>query len=91
MTVGQVAELKATGITTVEQLAELSDTNAQKFMGSFQLRQKAQAFLEAAAGDAANSKLAAELEKRDVEIAALKAQMEQIIKVKAKPDSPKAA
>ena len=91
MTVGQVAELKATGITTVEQLAELSDTNAQKFMGSFQLRQKAQAFLEAAAGDAANSKLAAELEKRDVEIAALKAQMEQILKAKVKPDSPKAA
>jgi hypothetical protein len=91
MTVGQVAELKATGITTVEQLAELSDSNAQKFMGSFQLRQKAQAFLDAAAGDAANSKMAAELEKRDVEIAALKAQMEQLFKVKSKPADTKAA
>jgi len=90
MTVGQVAELKATGITTVEQLAELSDSNAQKFMGSFQLRQKAQAFLEAAAGDAANSKMAAELEKRDVEIAALKEQMAQILKVKT-PDTRKAS
>jgi hypothetical protein len=60
-------------------------------MGSFNLRQKAQAFLAAAAGDAQNSKMAAELEKRDIEIAALKAQMEQVLKVKAKSDAPKAA
>jgi hypothetical protein len=91
MTVGQVAELKAMHISTVEQLADLSDVLAQKIMGSHQLRQKAQAFLEAAAGEAQNSKMAAELEKRDVEIAALKEQMAQILKVKAKPDSPKAA
>ena len=91
MTVGTVAELKASGITTVEQLADLSDVLAQRFMGSFQLRQKAQAFLAAAAGDAANSKMAAELEKRDIEIAALKAQMEQVLKVRSKPEAPKAA
>jgi hypothetical protein len=91
MTIGQVAELKAAGISTVEQLAELSDSNAQKFMGSHQLRQKAQAFLEAAAGDAANSKMAAELEKRDVEISALKAQMEQILKAKTKSEPSKVA
>lgn len=93
MTVGQVAELKALHISTVEQLADLSDTLAQKIMGSHQLRQKAQAFLDAAAGDAQNSKMAAELEKRDVEIQALKTQMEQLLKVKSgsKPESPKAA
>lgn len=91
MTVGQVAELKAMHITTVEQLADLSDTLAQKIMGSHQLRQKAQAFLAAAAGDAQNSKMAAELEKRDVEIAALKEQMAQILKAKSKPEAPKAA
>lgn len=91
MTVGQVAELKAMHISTVEQLADLSDVLAQKIMGSFQLRQKAQVFLEAAKGEAQNSKMAAELEKRDIEIAALKAQVEQILKVKSKPEAPKAA
>jgi hypothetical protein len=79
MTVGLVAEMKAMNITTVEELAGLSDGNAQKIMGNFDLRRRAQAFLDAAAGDAANSKLAAELEKRDSEIAALKSQMEQLI------------
>ena len=84
MTVGQVAELKAMHISTVEQLADLPDTLAQKIMGSHQLRQKAQAFLDAAAGDAKNSKMAAELEKRDVEIAALKEQMQQFLAAQAK-------
>jgi hypothetical protein len=79
MTVGLVAEMKAMNITTVEELAGLSDANAQKIMGNFDLRRRARAFLDAAAGDAANSKLAAELEKRDSEIAALKSQMEQLI------------
>jgi hypothetical protein len=79
MTVGQVAELKAMQVHTVEELAGMSDMNAQKIMGNFDLRRRAQAFLDAAAGDATNSKMAAELEKRDVEIAALKAQMEQLI------------
>ena len=84
MTVGQVAELKAMHISTVEQLADLPDALAQKIMGSHQLRQKAQAFLDAAAGDAKNSKMAAELEKRDVEIAALKEQMRQFFASQAK-------
>lgn len=87
MTVGQVAELKAMHITTVEQLADLSDVLAQKIMGSHQLRQKAQAFLDAAAGDAANSKMAAELEKRDTEIAALKGQMEMLMKAQQQAKS----
>lgn len=84
MTVGQVAELKAMHISTVEQLADLPDALAQRIMGSHQLRQKAQAFLDAAAGDAKNSKMAAELEKRDVEIAALKGQMQQFLAAQAK-------
>lgn len=79
MTVGLVATLKAMKIYTVEQLAELSDANAAQLMGSHDLRRRAAAFLEAAKGEAANSHLAAELEKRDNEIATLKAQMEQLI------------
>jgi hypothetical protein len=80
LTVGQVAEFKALNIFTVEQLADLPDQLAQKFMGSFELRRKAQAFLEAAKGEAATSKLAAELDKRDKEIELLKTQMQELLK-----------
>lgn len=84
MTVGQVAELKAMHVTTVEQLADMPDQLAQRIMGSHALRAKAKQFLEAAAGDAANTKLQAELEKRDNEIEVLKAQMQQILNSKSK-------
>lgn len=79
MTIGMVASLKAMNITTVEQLAELSDTNASHIMGNHELRRKAKNFLEAAAGEAVNTKLEAELGKRDEEIALLKSQMEQLL------------
>lgn len=89
MTVGQVAELKAMHIHTVEQLAELPDNLAQRIMGSHDLRRRAVAFLDLAAGDAANSKLSAELDKRDNEIELLKAQMlqmQQLIQSKGKKE-----
>jgi hypothetical protein len=79
MTVGMVATLKAMKITTVEQLAELSDANAMQLMGNHDLRRRAKAFLEAAAGEAANTHLAAELEKRDKEIALMREQMNKLI------------
>lgn len=81
LTVGQVAEFKALNIATVEQLSDVPDQLAQRFMGAFELRRKAQAFLEAAKGEAATSKLAAELSERDAKIAALEAQMAELIKV----------
>jgi hypothetical protein len=80
MTVGLCAELKAMNVTTVEQLAGLDDGKAQKIMGSFDLRRRAQAFLDAAKGEASNNKLAMELEKRDDEISLLKQQMAELIK-----------
>ena len=89
MTVGQVAELKAMNVHTVEQLAELPDNLAQRIMGSHDLRRRAVAFLDLAAGDAANSKLSAELDKRDNEIELLKAQMlqmQQLIQSKGKKE-----
>lgn len=87
MTVGRVAELKALNIFTVEQIAALDDGHAHKIMGFNDLRNRAQAFLATAEGDAENSKLAAELAKRDVEIQALKEQINQIIQ--AQTDKPK--
>jgi hypothetical protein len=83
MTVGMVAELKAMNVSTVEQLADLPDQLAQRIMGSHMWRQKAQAFLEAAKGEAANSKLAMELEKRDAQIATLQNQLDQILKAQS--------
>jgi hypothetical protein len=79
MTVGLCAELKAMNVMTVEQLAGLDDGKAQRIMGSYDLRRKAQMFLDAAQGEAANNKMAAELSKRDDEIALLKQQMQQLL------------
>ena len=79
MTVGLCAELKAMNISTVDQLAALDDSKAQKIMGSHELRRKAQLFLSAAKGEAENNKITAELQKRDDEIALLKMQMQHIL------------
>lgn len=88
MTVGIVAELKAMNIHTVEQLATMADATASKFQGGQMFKQRAQAFLEAAAGDAANSKLAAELEARDNQIDILKQQMKELQKLVAAQAKP---
>jgi len=80
MTVGLCAELKGMNVQTVEQLANMSDGIAQRIMGSHDLRRRAQAFLDAAKGEAENNKLTTELEKRDDQIKALQAQMEQLVK-----------
>jgi hypothetical protein len=79
MTVGRVAELKYLNISTVEHLAELSDTHGQQIPDFNDLKRRALAFLEAAKGEAVNSKIASELKKRDGEIASLKQQIEQLI------------
>lgn len=79
MTRAQVAEFKAVGCHTVEQLVGMPDNLSQKFMGHFQIKQRAQAFLDAAAGAAPMLKLQSELEKRDEQIAALQAQMEAMV------------
>ena len=81
---GLVAELKALHVRSVEQLAEMADGHKQKIMGGFELSRKAQAFIEASKEGAQAAQLAAELEKRDSEIAALKQQMNQIINSQAK-------
>lgn len=77
---GLAAELKAMNVHTVEQLANMADTHAQKIMGYSKLKDKAEAFLLAAAGEAGATKMAFELEQRDGEIAALKGQMAELMK-----------
>jgi hypothetical protein len=67
LTIGQVFEFKALNIFTVEQLAGIADTQAQRFMGGHEMRRKAVAFLASAKNTAEAQRLAtanAELEQR---------------------------
>ena len=69
MTVAQVAEFKAVGCHTVEQLVGMSDAISQKFMGHLQIKQRAQAYLDAAKDAAPILRLNAEVERRDQQLA----------------------
>ena len=75
LTQGQIAELNYSNVFTIEQLANLSDTNARQFLGNFKLRERAKLYLEQAAGDAPLLRLQAELEERDMKIEVLSKQM----------------
>lgn len=67
----QIAELQYFNIRTVEQLAEVPDVQAQKFMGIQVLKAAAKKYLEASKDNAQTTRLEAELEQRDHKIAAL--------------------
>ena len=84
MTKSQIAELNYANIVTVEQLADMSDTNAQQFMGNFKLRERAKNFLKAAAGEAPAIKLQAALEERDNHIQVIERKLEELTAAMAK-------
>lgn len=90
MTVSQVMEFAAMNVKTVEQLVNLPDSIAQKFMGFHQIKDRAKRFLEAAAGEAPSLKLEAELRSRDEKLkeqgellAAMKSQLDALTAAKA--------
>lgn len=56
----QIEEMKHFNVRTVEQLAELADAHAQKFLGIQKLKQGARDFLEQAKGGAVTTRLRAE-------------------------------
>ena len=74
----QVEEYGYFRIRTAEQLVGMSDQLAQKFMGHQQLKNRLQAFLDAAAGAAPAEKLRTELEHRDKLIAAQQQQIKEL-------------
>lgn len=84
LSMAQVADLKATNVHTVEQLANMADSSGHAFMGFQGLKQRAQAFLEAAAGNAPLLKMQAELESRDAKIAELEAAVQQLVAAQKK-------
>lgn len=73
----QMEELKHFGVRTVEQLAALSDSNAQNIGPIMALRQRAKDYLEQAKGHAPLAQMRAELEKRDNIIETLQRQMKE--------------
>lgn len=76
MTRSQVAELAMNNVYTVENLADMSDIDAMKFMGSHELRKRAKNYLQAAANEAPLTRLQQELEQRDNHIKTLEQKLE---------------
>ena len=70
ITRAQVEEMKFFNVRTVEQLSDMPDVHAQKFMGINQLRRQARVWLAQASKGAEAAKIAKELEDRDNRIAA---------------------
>ena len=85
----QVLELNHFGIKTVEHLAELTDTNVQKFMGLATLREKARTYIEASKSDAPFQKLHAEIESRNGQINELQNTMKQMMEELKELKNPK--
>lgn len=79
----QAEELSFYHVKTVEQLAELNDNAASKFMAINTLKTKAKAWLEQTKGNAGEAKLQAELATRDEKIASLEAKLEQVLAAQA--------
>jgi len=96
VTRSMVEELAFYNVKTVEQLANMSDSNSQQFMGMTSLKIKAQQWLDAAKEQKAATELQSELDKRDEQIAAMQAQIEELMaaqkapKAKRKKAAPKA-
>lgn len=78
LTKSQALELKAMKIHTVEKLAELPDS-ACSWMGSRELREKARTWLETARGHSSESRLQAVIDQQNSQIAALQAQINDIV------------
>lgn len=94
MTRSMAEEFAYINVKTVEQLANMPDNNAQKFMGGNTLKQKAKDWLEAAAGKAGELKFKALADEVTAENEALKEQiatmMERLNTLEsAKSDDPK--
>jgi len=75
----QRAELKSMGLLTVEHVRDMSDHVIQRIkMGGRKLKEAAEIFLDDAARIAATTRLAADNDRKDAEIAALRHQIEEM-------------
>ncbi len=84
ITLGQIKELEYFNCYTVEQLANISDSNGGKFMGIQKLKQLANDYLTAAKETAPLTAMRSEMDKKDSQIAANEnAIMEQAKRIQA--------
>lgn len=98
ITPSQLKEFEFHGIRSIEQVANLADSQASSFRGLYALKDKAKAFLANAADSAAAGRLQAELAERDEALNSMKAQMAEMAAMlkslqpsaKAEPKAPKA-
>ena len=91
LSIGQIAEMKAVNVHTVEQLCSIPDNMANKFMGYHAIKQRAQLYLDNARDNAPLLKMEAELQKRDDQIAELKAAVDAMTAARKAESLPKAA
>ena len=71
ITGAQVKNLHFANVFTVEQLADMPDSNCQSFLGAITLKNKAKAWLSAAEGNSVNAQTQAALDASRAEVAAL--------------------
>jgi len=81
LSLSQVEEFRYFGVRTVEHMAVLRDDICQKLPGATQLKQRAEAFLAAAKDAEPLRKVQAELQKRDSDIAAMQAAIQDQAKI----------
>jgi len=81
---GAVETLNYAGIKTLENLASVADGSLGNIPGGLALRKKARDMIAAAKNEAPLQKMSDELAKRDEQIAALKAQIGEILEAKRK-------
>lgn len=75
----QIKELEYFNVFTLEHLAGISDSVAQKFMGANRLRDLAKVFLDKAKDGAPLVQMQAALAKRDEELENIRAQLSEVI------------
>lgn len=80
LTMGQVKELEYFNCYTVEQLASMPDSTAQKFMQINKLKQLAKDYLQAAKEAAPLTAMRAEMDQKDSQIQALSNQVAALAK-----------
>jgi hypothetical protein len=79
VTRAMVEELKYLGFVTVEQVAGASDSIAGKYPGFRELQNRAKNWLESQASAAPLERLQAELKTRDEQLAAMQAQINELV------------
>ena len=91
LTVAQRAEFLAMNVRSVEGLVGMPDNIAQKFMGFHGIKQRAQAYLDLAAGNAPTERLNAEIAKKDAELEVMRGQIAEMMAIQKAQQAMQAA